>query len=62
MIVGRKENGKLGYNSLDFEIFIGDLFEECKNLDETCWLEEQLIDCVQIIADERKEDLEDGDE
>lgn len=51
----RSENGKLKFSSLDFEIFIGDLFIECENDNEIDWLEEQLKGAVECIAQEARD-------
>lgn len=45
-------------NSLDIDIYFGDLFEECKNESEVEWLKELLISSCECIAEERLEELE----
>ena len=45
-------------NSLDIDIYFGDLFEECKNVKEVEWLEDLLITLCECIAEERLEELE----
>jgi len=48
-----RENGKLKLNSLDLEIFIGDLFAKCNTEKEINWLEEQLQLMIECLAEER---------
>ena len=55
----RKGNGKLSLSILDLEIFMGDLFEQCKTIHEIEWLSEQLQGCAEVIRDERTTELED---
>ena len=54
----RNEKGKLVFKSLDMEIFIGDLFEQCKTEHEVQWLQEQLQGIIECCADEQLEDIE----
>ncbi|MEY8001562.1 hypothetical protein AB8U03_15440 [Clostridium sp. Mt-5] len=53
-----RKNGKLAFNCLDAQIFLGDMFAKCKNEHEVEWVQEQLKDCVEGIAEERLEELE----
>lgn len=62
MIVERQKDGLIHFHPIDFEIFIGDFFEECKDEHETEWLKRELIDCIEIMADEKLDELESGDE
>jgi hypothetical protein len=57
----RNQDGKLRLNSLDFEIFIGDLFQQCENESEIGWLKDNLIPVIEGTADERIEELEDAE-
>ena len=53
----RNEKGHLKFDWLSFEIFIRDLLAECKNKEEVVWLEEQLNDIIDVVAEERIEEL-----
>lgn len=53
----RTEKGKLKLNSLNLQIFLGDLFEKCEDEHEIEWLQNQIIECTECIADERREEL-----
>ena len=57
-MLNRNENGKLALNSLDLQIFLGDLFGKCKNEHEIGWLKEEITGITECIADERSEELE----
>jgi hypothetical protein len=52
-----RENGKLKFSSLDFEILIGDMYSECETEKEIEWLKEQLQPIIEGLADERIEEL-----
>lgn len=56
-MLSRNENGKLVLKSLDLQIFLGDLFEKCENEHEIEWLQNQITECTECIAEERKEEL-----
>lgn len=56
-MLSRNEKGKLSLDGLDLEIFLGDLFSECKNKHEITWLEEQITGCTEGIAEERLEEI-----
>ncbi|MBS5822422.1 MAG: hypothetical protein KID00_00945 [Clostridium argentinense] len=58
-MLNRNEKGKLEFKSLDMQIFISDLFAECKTEKEINWVEEQLQAIVECSAEERLEELED---
>lgn len=52
-----RENGKLKLDSLDMEIFIGDLFAKCNKEKEINWLEEQLQSMIEYLAEERMNEI-----
>lgn len=54
----RDENGKLGFDSLGFELFIDDLFDKCKNVQELEWLEERMVEIIEYREDVFEEELE----
>jgi hypothetical protein len=56
-MLSRNENGKLKFKSLDFEIFIGDLYAECNTEKEIEWLQEQLQPIIEGLAEERLEEI-----
>lgn len=58
-MLNRNAKGKLEFKSLDMQIFIGDLYAECKTEKEINWVEEQLQAIVECSAEERLEELED---
>lgn len=58
MILSRNEKGDLELNSLDLEIFLGELFMECNTQKEIDWLSEQLQDFIVCISEDREEELE----
>ncbi|EDS78067.1 hypothetical protein CBC_0711 [Clostridium botulinum C str. Eklund] len=53
----RNEKGKLFLRSLDLQIFLGNLYAECRNQHEVEWVQEQLSDAVECLAEERIEEL-----
>lgn len=58
------ENGRLHFNKLDFEIFIGDVIEDVSpdNMDDLRWMVEKMVDAVQLCAYEyvqESDDIED---
>lgn len=57
-MLNRNEKGKLAFKSLDFEIFIGDMFAKCKTEREIEWLEEQLNGTVECSSQERRDEIE----
>ena len=57
-MLDRREDGKLRLNSLDLQIFLGDIFVKCKNEHEVEWLQEQVSSCVEGIAEERLNEFE----
>lgn len=54
----RNENGKLVLQSLDLQIFFGELFEECENEREVEWLTEQICETAECIGEERLNEIE----
>ena len=48
----RSLKGNLTLNSLDMQIFLGDLFYKCKTLQEVQWLEGELQTMVECMAEE----------
>jgi len=57
-MITRNEINKLKLNSLDLQIFLDDLFLECKNEYEVEWLRSELIQHVDCASDERVENME----
>lgn len=51
-------DGKLRLQSLNLQIFFGDMFAKCKNEHEVEWVQEQLQGHVEGTAEERLEELE----
>ena len=54
----RNEKGNLNFDSLGFELFVGGLFDKCKNVQELEWLEEQMIEIIEITEETYEEELE----
>ena len=56
----RNENGKLVFKRLDFEIAIGDIFEDISpdNIDDLNWMVEKMIESIQLCANEYVQDIE----
>lgn len=48
----RNEKGKLVLNTLDLQVFLGDLFYMCKTEKEVSFLLENIIECTECIAEE----------
>ncbi len=61
-MLSRNENGKLQFQSLDFQILIGDMFSKCKNEHEVEWVQEQLQSCVECEAEERLSEVEESED
>lgn len=53
----RNRKGKLVLNTLDLQIFLGDLFEKCEDEHEIMWLTDEIKGITEYIADERREEL-----
>ena len=60
-MVKRNNNGKLVFQSLDFEIMLGDMFMKCKNVSEAQWLADQLQGAVEVICEEEINEFESED-
>ncbi len=58
-MIRRSEKGTMQLNHLQFEILIGDMFGMCKNKQEIEWLWGSLIECIDEVAQEREDELED---
>jgi hypothetical protein len=56
-MLSRSEKGRLILNSLDLQIFLGDLFEKCEDEHEIRWLQDEITGVTDCIADERREEL-----
>ena len=54
----RNNKGTSFFQSLDFEIMLGDMFEKCKNVREAQWLADQLQGAVEVICEEKIEEFE----
>lgn len=54
----RTGKGTLSLDGLELEIFLGDLFAECKKESEVDWLEGQIVSCVEIIVREQMVEIE----
>jgi len=54
----RNERNKLELNILDVQIFLDDLFAECENEDEIEWLQNELMEYVDIASEQRKDEVE----
>ena len=60
----RKENGKLSFKKLDFEIMIGDIIENISpdNIAELNWMVSKMVNAIQLCAWEyvnESDDIED---
>lgn len=58
----RNEKGNLNFDSLGFELFAGDLFDKCKNVQELEWLEEQMVEIIENTEETYEEELEEENE
>lgn len=61
-MVVRNNEDRLVFQSLDFEITLGDMFMKCKNVREAQWLADQLRGAVEVICDEKIEEIENDEE
>lgn len=52
-MLNRNEKNKLVLNSLEFENFIRELFDQCKTEVEVESLKEQIQDIIEDVTDER---------
>lgn len=56
-MIKRNENGKLIVNTLDLNIFIGELFHNCMTEHEVEWIAEMLVGTVECGVHDRLLDL-----
>jgi|GEM_PF-4447510 len=56
VMLSRKKDGKLFLDTLEFDIYLDNMFDKCENNKEIDWLSEQLIGSVEKITNERQED------
>lgn len=61
-MIYRNEDGKLCLDYLRFTLFIDELFDECKNLHELEWLEEEITDITVRRIEGFEEALEEKNE
>ena len=61
-MVVRNDNDKLVFQSLDFEIMLGDMFMKCRNVREAQWLADQLQGAVEVICEEKIDETERDEE
>ena len=61
-MVVRNDNDKLVFQSLDFEIMLGDMFMKCRNVREAQWLADQLQGAVEVVCEERIDEIESDEE
>ena len=54
----RNEKGNLSFYDFGFELFVGGLFDKCKNVQELEWLEEQMIEIIENTEETFEEELE----
>ena len=57
-MVVRDDKDKLVFQSLDFKIMLGDMFMKCRNVREAQWLAEQLQGAVEVICEEKIDEIE----
>lgn len=60
-MIERDEDGRLNFDSFGFELFVDDLFDKCKNVEELEWLEERMMEIIEYREDVFEEGLA-GDE
>ena len=60
----RNEKGRLVFKRLNFEILIGDIFEDIspENMDDLKWMTEKMIESIQLCAYEYAQESEDIEE
>lgn len=61
-MVIRNDKDKLIFQSLDFEIMLGDMFMKCRNVREARWLANQLQCAVEVICEEKINEVENDEE
>lgn len=54
----RNEKGNLSFDGFDFELFVGGLFDKCKNVQELEWLEERMVEIIENTEEVFEEELE----
>lgn len=54
----RNEEGRLCFDNFGFELFVGGLFDKCKNVQELEWLEEQMVEIIENTEETYEEELE----
>lgn len=54
----RNEKGNLSFDSLGFELFVGGLFDKCKNVQELEWLEERMVEIIENTEEVYEEEFE----
>lgn len=50
-MLNRDNTGELLLNKLDLEIFLSDLFFKYKNENELEWLEQTILDYIELVKD-----------
>jgi hypothetical protein len=58
MIIDRNNAGKICFNSSDLEIFLEDLFEECRTTHEINYVLMSIQTTAQLCAEERADKME----
>ena len=53
-MLNRKRNGTLSLKHLDLEVFLGELFFKCNSEEEIDWLQKEISETVDAIADEAR--------
>lgn len=56
-IFERKSNGKIICNAIELEILMLDLLDTAKDEEECEWIREQIDDCLDLVFDEKVEEL-----
>lgn len=54
----RNEKGNLSFDSFGFELFVDDLFDKCKNVQELERLEERMVEIIEYREEVFEEELE----
>ena len=54
----RNEKGNLSFDSFGFELFVDDLFDKCKNVQELERLEERMGEIIEYREEVFEEELE----
>ena len=61
-MVVRNDKDKLIFQSLDFEIMLDDMFMKCRNVREAQWLADQLQGAVEVVCEEKIDEIESDEE